>query len=159
MYLVPVVEGTDPRKDIVMYTTPVDSADCGAIRYVHTFAAGLTEVKSWQEDDSSSIMKCVAMVGWSGGKIDVYEMNTEEPRDNLLLEKLAERGTLTKFVEMIMSMDENHKKLESSPLWKQARDECIKANEVENVIGSIRNPNDCTCEGARLLLFSLLNCT
>jgi len=159
IYLVPVVEGTDPRKDIVMYATPVDLADCGAVRYVQNFAAGLAQVTSWQDDDNSSSMKCAALIGWPGGKIDVYEMNTEEPGNNMLLDNLAERGTLSKFVKMLMTMDENHSQLESSTLWKQAWDECTKANEVDSAADRIRNPNDHTFEGTRLLLLSLMNDT
>lgn len=159
IYLVPVVEGTHPRKDIVMYTTPVDLADCGAVRYVQNFAAGLAQVTSWQDDDNSSSMKCVALIGWSGGKIDVHEMKTEELGDNTLLDKLTERGTLSKFVEMIMAMDENHNQLKSSKLWKQAWDECTKANEVDLAAEMIRNPNDQAFEGTRLLLLSLMNDT
>lgn len=162
MYLVPVVEGIDPRKDIIMYATPVDSADCGAVRYAHNFIAGLAQVKPWQgkrEEENSSSMKCAAMIGWSGGLIDVYEMNTVETRDNLLLDKLAERGTLSKFVETIMNMEEGHHQLQSSPVWKQAWDECMKANEGENVENRIRNPNDDTFEGTRSLILSLMNGT
>lgn len=157
IYLVPVVvEGTD-RKDIIMYATPVDSADSGAVRYVHNFTAGVAQVKSWQDKrdkDGSSSMKCVAMIGWSGGKIDVYEMNTVNTRCNLMLDKLTERGTLTKFVEMIRNMDETHHQLQSSLLWKQAWDECMKTNEVEAVV---RNLNDGAFEGTRLLILSLTN--
>ncbi|KAK1741615.1 hypothetical protein QTG54_007188 [Skeletonema marinoi] len=159
IYLVPVAEGNNPRKDIVMYATPVDSADCGAVRYIQNFAAGLTQVKSWQEDDDSSSMKYAAMIGWSGGKIDVYELNAEETRENLLLDILAERGTLSNFVKMLMNMDKRHNQLESSTLWKQAWDECTKANEVESVVNRIRNPNDDTFEGTRLLILSLMNGT
>ncbi len=162
MYLVPVVEGIDPRKDIIMYATPVDSADCGAVRYVHNFIAGLAQVKPWQgkrEEENSSSMKCAAMIGWSGGMIDVYEMKTVETRDNLLLDKLAERGTLSKFVETIMNMEEGHHQLQSSPVWKQAWDECMKANEVETVENRIRNPNDDTFEGTRSLILSFMNGT
>lgn len=159
IYLVPVVEGIDPRKDIMMYATPVDSADCGAVRYVHNFIAGLAQVKPWQgkrEEDNSSSMKCAAMIGWSGGKIDVYEMNTAETNDNCLLNKLTERGTTSKMVEMIMNMDESHHQLKSS-LWKQAWDECMKANEVETVASRVRNLNDETFKGTRSLILSLVN--
>ncbi len=156
MYLVPVVEGTDPRKDIVMYATPVDLADCGAVRYVQNFAAGMAQVTSWQDDDNSSSMKCAALIGWSGGKIDVYEMKREEPGDNTLLDKLAERGALSKFVEMMMTMDKNHNQLKSSKLWKQAWDECTNADEVDFAADRIRNPNDHTFEGMRSLLLSLM---
>ena len=159
IYLVPVVEGTNPRKDILMYATPVDLADCGAVRYVQNFAAGMAQVTSWQDNDNSSSMKCAALIGWSGGKVDVYEMKTEEPGDNMLLNKLAERGAMSKFVEMIMTMDENHNQLKSSTLWKQAWDECSKANEVDSAVDRIRNPNDHTLEGTRLLLLSLMNDT
>ena len=159
IYLVPVVEGNNPRKDIVMYATPVDSADCGAVRYIQNFAAGLAQVKSWQEDDDSSSMKYAAMIGWSGGKIDVYELNAEETRENMLLDKLAERGTLSNFVKVLMNMEKSHNLLESSTLWKQAWDECTQANEVESVVNRIRNPNDDTFEGTRLLVLSLMNGT
>lgn len=156
MYLVPVVEGTDPKKDIVVYATPVDLADCGAVRYVQKFAAGMAKVTSWQDDDNSSDMKCAALIGWSGGKIDVYEMKREEPGDNTLLEKVAEGGALSKFVETIMAMDENHIQLKSSAMWKKAWDECTNANEADSTADKIRNPNDHAFEGTRSLLLSLM---
>ena len=66
----------------------------------------------------------------------------------------VEGGTLTKFVEMIRNMDETHHQLQSSLLWKQAWDECMKTNEVEAVV---RNLNDGAFEGTRSLILSLTN--
>ena len=159
MYLVPVVESSKSKKDIVMYATPVDSTDFGTVRYVHNFSAGLAQVKPWKDkkgEDISFNMKCTALVGWSGGKIDVYEMDVGERRENLLLEKIAERGTLSKVVETMLKMDESHHQLQSSALWKQAWEECKQMNEVETIVKSIRTPNDCSFEGMRSLLISLM---
>jgi hypothetical protein len=155
--MVPVVESSKSRKDIVMFATPVDSTDFGAVRCVQNFAAGVVQVKELKDrsrEESSSSMKSTALVGWSGGRIDVYEINVGQERDNLLLEKIAERGTLSKVVEMMMKMDKSHPQLQSSALWKQAWDECQNANEVETVVSSVRNPNDDSFEA----MSSLLRC-
>lgn len=162
MYLLPVVEGRKSRTDIIMYATPVDSTDFGTVRYVHGFAAGLAQVKHWnnvKDDKSGYNTKCTAMVAWSGGKIDVYEFDTGESRDDhLLLQQLAEKGTISKIVEMMLTMEESQCPLQMpSALWKQAWEECKQAKEdAETIVKSIVSQNDDNFEGMRSLLLHLI---
>jgi hypothetical protein len=159
MYLLPVVEGRKSRTDIIMYATPVDSTDFGTVRYVHGFAAGLAQVKPWKnvtDDKSGYNTKCAAMVAWSGGKIDVYELITGESRDDhMLLQQLAEKGTISKIVEMMLTL---HCHLQMpSALWKQAWEECKQAKEdAETIVKSIMSQNDDNFEGMRSLLLHLI---
>ena len=155
IYLVPVVEGKDSRKEIVIYATPVDSRDIGAIRYVHNFSAGLAQVKTENETDKLSKKKVVAMIGWSGGKIDVYELPTFESKGNLLLDKLAEKGNLSKIVELLRNIKPSP--VQKSALWNQAWSECKEDNDVEVVANKIVNPQDDAFGGTRLLISSLMN--
>lgn len=162
MYLLPVVESSKSRNDIIMYATPVDSTDFGIVRYVHGFAAGLAQVKPWnnvKDDKTRYITKCTAMVAWSGGRIDVYELDTGESRDDyLLLQNLAEKGAISKIVEMMLMMEESQCHLQiSSALWKQAWEECKQAKEeVETIVKSIISQNDDNFEGMRTLLLHLI---
>lgn len=159
MYLLPVVESSKSRKDIIMYATPVDSTDFGIVRYVHGFAAGLAEVKPWNnvKDDNRTgyNTKCTAMVAWSGGRIDVYELDTGESRTTT--QNLAEKGTISKIVKMMLTMEESQCHLQiSSALWKQAWEECKQAKEeVETIVKSI-SQNDDNFEGMRSLLLHLI---
>ena len=163
MYLLPVVENSKSRKDIIMYATPVDSTDFGIVRYVHGFAAGFAKVKPWNnvKDDNRTgyNTKCTAMVAWSGGRIDVYELDTGESRDDhLILQNLAEKGTISKIVKMMLTMEENQCHLQiSSVLWRQAWEECKRAKEeVETIVKSIISQNDDNFEGMRSLLLHLI---
>lgn len=162
MYLLPVAENSKSRKDIIMYATPVDPTDFGTVRYVHGFAAGMAQVKPWnniKDDKSGYNTKCTAMVAWSGGKMDVYELDTGESRDDhLLLQKFAEKGTISKIVEMMLTMEEDHRHLQtSSALWKQAWEECKQAKEDEGtIVKSIMSQNDDNFEGMRSLLLHLI---
>ena len=162
MYLLPVVESSKSRNDIIMYATPIDSTDFGIVRYVHGFAAGLAQVNPWnnvKDDNRTDNTKCTAMVAWSGGRIDVYELDTGESRDdNLLLQNLAEKGTISKIVKMMLTMEESHRHLQkiSSALWKQAWEECKQAKEEVGTIVKSISQNDDNFEGMRSLLLHLI---
>ena len=88
MYLVPVEEfrtGTSARatqrRAITMFAAPsdADGNEDGAVRFVQTFAGGMARCR--REDvhvdgeSSDSMVKSVALVGWPGGNIDVFEVN------------------------------------------------------------------------------------
>lgn len=73
MYMVPVVEEDSTNNDIIMFTIPVDDGDDGdLVRLVHSFSAGMARVRRWKSSEDTS--KDVALVGWQGGIIDVYEL-------------------------------------------------------------------------------------
>ena len=76
MYMVPVVEGDSTNHDIIMFTIPVDDGDDGdLVRLVHSFSAGMAKVKRWKScSEDTETSKDVALVGWQGGIIDVYEL-------------------------------------------------------------------------------------
>jgi len=75
MYMVPVVEGDSTNKDIIMFTIPADDGDDGdLVRLVHSFSAGMAKVKRWKSSEDTETSKDVALVGWQGGIIDVYEL-------------------------------------------------------------------------------------
>jgi len=88
VYLVPVEEfrtGTSARatqrRAITMFAAPsdADGNEDGAVRFVQTFAGGMARCR--REDvhvdgeSSDSMVKSVALVGWPGGNIDVFEVN------------------------------------------------------------------------------------
>jgi len=71
--MVPVVEEDSTNNDIIMFTIPVDDGDDGdLVRLVHSFSAGMARVRRWKSSEDTS--KDVALVGWQGGIIDVYEL-------------------------------------------------------------------------------------
>ena len=73
MYMVPVVEGDSTNHDIIMFTIPVDDGDDSLVRLVHSFTAGITKVKRWKSSEDKTT-KPIALVGWQGGIIDVYDL-------------------------------------------------------------------------------------
>ncbi|KAL7531219.1 hypothetical protein ACHAXR_003908, partial [Thalassiosira sp. AJA248-18] len=111
IYLIPVAENDTTRalggNEITMFAVPMDpnGDDDGLLRFVQNFTAGMVQVLCWKDQlgpDKSHMMctvkpdgttKSVALVGWPGGIIDVYELNPERRRDtNVLLGEIVERG-------------------------------------------------------------------
>ena len=76
--MVPVVEGDSTNNDIIMFTIPVDDGDDSLARLVHSFTAGMTKVKRWKSSEDTETSIDVALVGWQGGIIDVYELKQYE---------------------------------------------------------------------------------
>ena len=74
MYMVPVVEKDNTNNDTIMFTIPVDDGDDSLVRLVQSFTAGMAKVKRWKSSEDTETSKDVALVGWQGGIIDVYEL-------------------------------------------------------------------------------------
>lgn len=98
IYLVPVSEPGAAtastravgNNEITVYTLPLDP-DGGDVRSVQNFTAGMARVTSWKDQSvkeksnlvdnlSDCTMKSVAVVGWPGGSLDVYDTTPERTR-------------------------------------------------------------------------------
>ncbi|EED91595.1 predicted protein [Thalassiosira pseudonana CCMP1335] len=94
LYLVPVSDTNNDHSashnKVTILVVPVDPSgeDDGVIRYIQNFASGVVRVSRWKEDHRSSrseqaatsTAKSVALMGWSGGIVDVVEVTPGEPR-------------------------------------------------------------------------------
>ena len=87
---------------------------------------------------SDSSMKSVAMVGWPGGNIDVYEVTPGQRRDtDILIGEIVDRGVVTKLVERLLEIDRSHP-LISSDLWCRVWDECHEVDNVDAILKGIK---------------------
>ena len=181
IYLVPVIEHNHhrfqdttfvhekSRNDITMFALPVDPTgeDDGVVRYVQNFASGIAQVMHWKEETctagsilwgnvSDFSLKSVAMVGWPGGHIDVYEVFPSAMiDDDVILEQLVDRGIVTKLVERILSIDKSHSLL-SSDSWRRAWEECNKIKNLDTILKGINDLSNDDFAGVRLLVRSLI---
>ena len=68
--------------NLIMFPVSVASNgdDDGFIHFVQSFTAGISRVTTWkasldkEENDADCFMKPIAIVGWTGGILDVYEI-------------------------------------------------------------------------------------
>ena len=94
VYLVPVItpnkKMATPRNHIIMFATPMDSMgeDDGVVRCVQSFTAGIAQVMRWKESSDVTAFtslggmpecarKSVAIMGWPGGNVDIYEITPD----------------------------------------------------------------------------------
>lgn len=159
IYLVPVAEHGQAdskqsahQNDITMVSVPVDSDgdDDGLVRYLQGFTAGMAQVLQWKcgmgkqnlivnNKQNESETKSVAMVGWPGGIIDVFEICPAKINNNeVLLREMVDRGAVTKLVERLLEIGKDHP-LISSDLWSRAWDECHKVKNLDTILGGIKD--------------------
>ena len=180
MYLVPVLDrdenalnqiSTSPGEEISMFAVPVDPSgeDDGVLRYVQNFASGMAYVPLWQdgtrdidrrklsEIPKGAPLKSVALVGWNGGIIDVYEVYPDENRHNEeLFRKLVERGLARKLVEKLLVVNQSHP-LISSVLWRDAWYECNKFKDLDVILNGITMVSNRDFESTRELILSVID--
>ena len=82
IYVVPVrAENDVTNNDLFMFAVPLDpnGDDDGLVRLAQSFTAGMAQVLCWKggvvkENTDCCTTKSVALLGWPGGIIDVYEL-------------------------------------------------------------------------------------
>ena len=83
IYVVPVRAENDvtDNEDLLMFPAPLDpnGDDDGLVRLTQSFTAGMAQVEYWKggvvkENADCCTTKSVALLGWPGGTIDVYEL-------------------------------------------------------------------------------------
>ena len=81
--MVPVrAENDVTNNDLFMFAVPLDpnGDDDGLVRLAQSFTAGMAQVLYWkggvvkENEDCCCTTKSVALLGWPGGIIDVYEL-------------------------------------------------------------------------------------
>jgi len=173
IYLVPVAEhGTAVptqemgQKDIHVFAVPVDpdGDDDGLVRFVQNFTAGMAQVTCWKDrgtdmshligNVTDSSMKSVALVGWPGGNIDVYDVAPGRRRITVIGE-IVDRGVVKKLVDRLLEIDKSHP-LISSDLWRRAWDECHEGSNVDGILKGIKRSSSRDFAATRSLLLSLV---
>jgi len=174
IYMVPVGEPAISKdemeqNDITMFAVPMDpdGDDDGLVRFVQNFTGGMAHVVCWTDQVSTDkshpvgampdgTMKPVAMVGWPGGNIDVYDVAPERKSStDIFLEEIIERGMVTKLVQRLLDVSKSHP-LISSDVWRRAWDEC---HEVTNLDGILKGIKDTSTEDFLSMRLILLNLT
>mmetsp|Transcript_21338 Transcript_21338/g.45095 ORF Transcript_21338/g.45095 Transcript_21338/m.45095 type:complete len:272 (+) Transcript_21338:1770-2585(+) len=153
IYLIPVKEpSASGHNDITMLAAPLepDGDDDGVVRFAQNFTAGMAQVLSWTNqvlidttkmigNISDSTKKSVAMVGWPGGNVDVYEVNPAQSRDtSILVGELVDSGVVTKLVERLLEVDKSHP-LITSELWRKVWHECDRVKNVDAILKGIKS--------------------
>jgi hypothetical protein len=180
MYLVPVVDrgenalnrvSTSPMGEISMLAVPVDPSgeDDGLVRYVQNFASGMAYAPLWQDGTRdikrrtlSGIpkdvsLKSIALVGWNGGILDVYEVYPDENRHNTeLFRQLVERGLARTLVEKLLVVNQSHP-LISSVLWYEAWHECNRVRDLDAILKGIANVSKRDFVSTRELILSVID--
>ena len=175
IYLVPIAEQEESgeterggsENEITVCDVPIDpnGDDDGLVRFVQNFTAGLARAKPWidlrtmdsRHMESECTMKSVALVGWSGGILDVYEVTPAASRNdakNALLSEIVNRGVATKLVEKLLGIERSHSLL-TSDLWRKAWDECHELNSLDDVLEGIKDTPRGDFSALRSLLLSL----
>ncbi|KAL3805121.1 hypothetical protein HJC23_003349 [Cyclotella cryptica] len=180
MYLVPVIDNEENSLnnmssstigDIAMFAVPVDPSgeDDGVVRYVQNFASGMAYVPRWKDgprdighktssaspEDVS--LKSIALVGWNGGTIDVYEVYPSEPRhNNELFRQLVDRGLTRKLVETLLIVNQSHP-LISSVLWREAWGECNRDKDIDVILQGIKDVSRRDFVSTRELIMSVID--
>jgi hypothetical protein len=150
MYLVPVLEKEDAAaasaREITKFLAPVDPSgfDDNIVRYVQNFAAGVIQTVQRSTNHATitdSSLKSVALVGWNGGILDVYEVDTGENRyDKELIQQIVKRGLANRLLEKLLIVNRNHPMM-ASALWVEAWDECNRVKNVDSILAGIAHTN------------------
>lgn len=163
IYLMPVI---DDRRNmsslfshqITKHVVPTDSSgeDDGIVRYVQNFASGIVHVTPWEDPIRNDISsKSVALVGWNGGTIEVYEVSSAgNGHCKALCEQIINRGG-AELVEKLLVVNKSHP-LISSALWCQAWDECNQTKNLSSVLEGIKDVSIGDFASTRALLMSLI---
>ena len=163
IYLIPIIDDRTSMTSFVSHeitklVVPKDSSgeDDGIVRYVQNFASGTVDVTIWDDPNRTDISsKSVALVGWNGGTIEVYEVPpAKNEHCKVLLEHLIIRGG-TKLVEKLLVVNKNHP-LISSTLWCQAWDECNQNKNLRNILEGIKDRSVSDFASTRALLMNIV---
>ncbi|KAL7552202.1 hypothetical protein ACHAWF_015423 [Thalassiosira exigua] len=173
IYLTPVREigaaattEANCQNEIYMFCAPEpDGDDDALIRFVQNFAAGMAQMTHWKDSLSTNKstssdkashgpMKAVAMVGWQGGTIDVYEVTPDEigRQNGIVIRELIDGGVATKLVLRLLEIDSNHPLL-SSKSWRSAWIECREGKNLDTILSGIGDTGDFAA--TRSILLSL----
>jgi len=173
IYLVPVLENgasnpTLGQSDVTVFAVPVDpdGDDDGLVRFVQNFTAGVAQVVHWKDrigtdkshltgNATDNAMKSVALVGWPGGNIDVYEVAPGWRRNtDILTGEIFDKGVVAKLVQRLLEIDKRHP-LISSDLWRRAWNECHEGSNVDAILKGIKHSPRRDFAAMKSLLLSL----
>lgn len=170
IFVLPVNEhvgslSTFRHDDLTMYVVPFDPSgeDDGLVRFVQNFASGVVHVTPWDdisrnaEHATNLDDRPVALVGWNGGVIDVYEIScTVYDHDDDLFQQLIDKGLIVDLVEKLLVVNRNHPIISSS-LWRKAWDECNNQNKnINSILKGIKDASTSNFTSTRELIMSLI---
>jgi hypothetical protein len=158
LYVVPVMEhGKKPQEEpLTMFVAALDASgdDDGLVRYVQNFASGVVQLTCWQWPKQASLNP-VALVGWNGGRIDVYDVSPiEHAFDSALCGHLLANGG-SALIEKLLIVSRSHP-LISSALWRDAWVECNKRKDLDSILKGVKDESTTDFASTRALLMSLI---